>query len=238
MEPADDEGYPPYADRKRRKRGDLALTAVTWCTFCARGKNRVSTYTKWPLVAICRFYRRMKPSSQVSRSLLTLTMFTSPAPTRTPSVSTLFSIGCLCLAGTPRQLIRDVDGAVTFSPDGTHFAFSRGESLRTDLASRSASWLLKPTGPANGYLRHALETFRRTFWKARPGLRTARQLHFQPMSQRKTKAPRGMLSAISVSDGSVREIYSTPGTLGRPRWLPDGSALLVPMGDRPWSGGG
>ena len=33
-----------------------------------------------------------------------------------------------------------------------------------------------------------------------------------------------------MADGSVREVYSTPGAIGRPRWLPDGSGLLAPIG--------
>ena len=28
-----------------------------------------------------------------------------------------------------------------------------------------------------------------------------------------------------------REIYSTPNPIGRPRWLPDGSGLLAPIGN-------
>jgi TolB protein len=46
-----------------------------------------------------------------------------------------------------------------------------------------------------------------------------------------TKGLRGVLSAIAVSDGTVREIYSAPHPLGRPRWLADGSGLLVEMQD-------
>jgi len=38
-----------------------------------------------------------------------------------------------------------------------------------------------------------------------------------------------VLWAVSVADGSVREIYSTPDAIGRPRWLPDGSGLLAPI---------
>ena len=45
-----------------------------------------------------------------------------------------------------------------------------------------------------------------------------------------TKRLRSLLWAISVADGSVREIYSTPDAIGRPRWLPDGSGLLAPIG--------
>jgi Tol biopolymer transport system component len=40
-----------------------------------------------------------------------------------------------------------------------------------------------------------------------------------------------VLWAVSVADGSVREIYSTPDAIGRPRWLPDGSGLLAPIGN-------
>jgi Tol biopolymer transport system component len=46
-----------------------------------------------------------------------------------------------------------------------------------------------------------------------------------------TKGLRGVLSAISVSDGTVRDIYSAPHLLGRPRWLADGSGLLAEMQD-------
>ncbi len=47
------------------------------------------------------------------------------------------------------------------------------------------------------------------------------------------KGLRGVLWAVSVADGSVREVYSAPHPIGRPRWLPDGSGLLVAMGDPP-----
>ena len=46
-----------------------------------------------------------------------------------------------------------------------------------------------------------------------------------------TKRLRSVLWAVSVADGSVREIYSTPDAIGRPRWLPDGSGLLAPIGN-------
>jgi Tol biopolymer transport system component len=42
---------------------------------------------------------------------------------------------------------------------------------------------------------------------------------------------RSVLWAVSVGDGSVREVYSTPNVIGRPRWLPDGSGLLAPVGN-------
>ncbi len=44
------------------------------------------------------------------------------------------------------------------------------------------------------------------------------------------KSIRSVLWAVSVGDGSVREIYSTSNQIGRPCWLPDGSGLLAPIG--------
>jgi Tol biopolymer transport system component len=44
-----------------------------------------------------------------------------------------------------------------------------------------------------------------------------------------TKGLRGVLLAISVSDGTVRKVCLTPQPLGRSRWLADGSGLLVQM---------
>ena len=42
----------------------------------------------------------------------------------------------------------------------------------------------------------------------------------------------GVLWAVSVSDGAVREIYSTPDVIGSPRWFPDGRGVLAVIGDR------
>src|SRR5205823_12433458 len=46
-----------------------------------------------------------------------------------------------------------------------------------------------------------------------------------------TKSIRSVLWAVSVPNGSVREIYSTPNRIGRPLWLPDGSGLLASIGN-------
>ena len=45
------------------------------------------------------------------------------------------------------------------------------------------------------------------------------------------KSIRSVLWAVSVDDGSVREIYSTPDQIGLPCWLPDGSGLLASIGN-------
>src|SRR5271168_785357 len=43
------------------------------------------------------------------------------------------------LGGTPRQLIRDIDSPLTFSPDGKQFAFMRGVPERSDVELRVAN---------------------------------------------------------------------------------------------------
>ncbi len=121
------------------------------------------------------------------------------------------------LGGTPRQLVRDVDSSVGISPDGRRLAFLRGVVGTSEnrllvagvdgsgeriLATLSAAWISGPDWSPDG-----------------------KTLAVTTIAG--TKVTRGVISAISVSDGRVREIYSTPQGLGPARWLADGSALLV-----------
>ena len=64
---------------------------------------------------------------------------------------------------------------------------------------------------------------------AQRGPLTAKRLAFTTSESK--KSIRSVLWAVSVADGSVREIYSTPNQIGRPRWLPDGSGLLASIGN-------
>lgn len=64
------------------------------------------------------------------------------------SVNTLYQVPAL--GGTPKKLIEDVDGAVTFSPDGKEFAFQRHSTnpnediiLTADVATLVAKPLIK-----------------------------------------------------------------------------------------------
>jgi eukaryotic-like serine/threonine-protein kinase len=125
------------------------------------------------------------------------------------------------LGGTPRRAMPGgIDGVNSYSPDGTQFAFMRvtHNSPTVDVV------IAKPDGSNERVLatRPYLSEFTGTAWS--PDSKTVAFT-----SSEATRRLRSVLYAASVADGSVREIYSTPNAVGRPRWLPDGSGLLVPI---------
>jgi eukaryotic-like serine/threonine-protein kinase len=125
------------------------------------------------------------------------------------------------LGGSPRQLIRDIDSPVSFSPDGRQFAFTRGVPERGVLEVRIAN-----VDGSGDRLLASLPAFVRFFFGAAwsPDGKTIAVPTF-----RLGKENRFVLSAIEVADGHVRELYSSSEFLGQPAWLSDGTALLVPF---------
>jgi len=129
------------------------------------------------------------------------------------------------LGGTPRQLVRDIDAPVSFSPDGRQFASVRGvpEKNEADLlvakADGSGERLLAriPAVVAQGY-------FFGPAWS--PDGKT-----IVITTTEVTKGIRAVLSAVAVSDGKLSEIYSSVNPLGQVRWLADGSGLMAAIGD-------
>jgi serine/threonine protein kinase len=126
------------------------------------------------------------------------------------------------LGGNSRQLIRDIDAAVSFSPDGTQLAFMRGDPNAMAIDLRIAS--------ADGSGEHLL---------VRLPLYPVFMFGASWSPDGKTIALSGLqrgkdqkfaLSVIRVADASVTPIYSVPEFLGRPVWLPDGDSLLIPVG--------
>jgi serine/threonine protein kinase len=125
------------------------------------------------------------------------------------------------LGGTPRQLIRDIDSAASFSSDGKQIVYMRGVPDREAIELRIANtdgggdrlFSTLPYWP--GFIFGAV-------WSpddktiVAPGLR-------------RDKESRWVLTAINAADGSSREVFSGPEQIGRPAWLPDGSALLAPI---------
>ena len=129
------------------------------------------------------------------------------------------------LGGSNRLLIRDIDSPVGFSPDGQRFVYTRGVPPRNATDVRIAN----VDGSGDRLLARIEHTF--------PG--------FQPGA---TWSPDGrtvavplflyggrhsyVLDAVSVADGSARELFSSSGAIGRPLWLPEGDTLLLVMNDQ------
>ena len=129
------------------------------------------------------------------------------------------------LGGTPRQLVRDIDSPIAFSPDGRRFAFVRGVPDKSE-----ARVVVAGVDGSGERILAKLQAV--NYWMSLRGLDWSpdgKTLAVPSMGA--TKGARAVISAISVSDGTVREIYSTPNWLGRPRWMGDGSGLLVQMAD-------
>jgi Tol biopolymer transport system component len=126
------------------------------------------------------------------------------------------------LGGNPRQLIRDIDAPVGFSPDGSQIVFMRGLPDAAAIEVRIAS----ADGGGERLLArlpiHAIYMYGAS-WSpdakavALSGLQSGKEQNF-------------VLDIIRVSDGSVATLYSSPTFLGRPVWLPDGDSLLVAIG--------
>jgi eukaryotic-like serine/threonine-protein kinase len=128
------------------------------------------------------------------------------------------------LGGTPVKVASDVDSAPSFSPDGKRYAFLRGhpENGQVHLLVASAD------GSGERILRAApgspqVTTLVRPAWSADG--KTIVYMVYEPNNQQS-------LYAVSPDDGSSRLLYSTREDLGQPIWLPDGSALLIPISER------
>jgi Tol biopolymer transport system component len=124
------------------------------------------------------------------------------------------------LGGTPRLVMQEgLDFPNSYSPDGTQFAFLR---VRPDVGEVDVL-IANADGGKQRVLatRPYLDLFSwGPAWS--PDGKTIAVTTFEPR-----KGLRSVIWAISVGDGSMREIYSSSDFFGHLRWLPDGSGLLV-----------
>jgi DNA-binding winged helix-turn-helix (wHTH) protein/Tol biopolymer transport system component len=139
-----------------------------------------------------------------------------------PFYKYLYSIPVL--GGPARQLIADVDSPVSFSPDGHQFAFERGVASRNVVELRIAN--------ADGSGDRVVTTIQNgDVGLFQPGPNWSPDGRTIVASFRIVARPiPWVLASVSASDGSVREIYSSPVPIGRPVWL-SGQSLLVPHYD-------
>ena len=124
------------------------------------------------------------------------------------------------LGGTPRLVVREgLDFSTSYSPDGTQISFMRVRDDQIDVLIANADGSKQRLLATRPYL----DGFSwGTAWS--PDGKIIAITTFEPK-----KGLRSALWGISVSNGSMREIYSSPDSIGRLGWLPDGSGLLAPI---------
>jgi eukaryotic-like serine/threonine-protein kinase len=126
------------------------------------------------------------------------------------------------LGGPQRQLLQDVDGPVSFSPDGKQFTFMRGVLREKSVVEVRIANIDGSQERLLATLPTYLSVIHGAAWS--PDGRT-----IMASTMPRSKGKRFVLSAISLADGKVRELYSGWGTIGRPAWMPDGNSVIVPM---------
>ena len=128
------------------------------------------------------------------------------------------------LGGSPRQLIRDCDVPIDFSPDGLQIVFMRGDPDRDVIEIRIAE--------ADGSSERLLATLQShsrfqfgATWSPDAKTIVVPNLQLRPNHK-------WLLSAINVADGKVRVLTSfDERQVGRAVWMPDGHSLVAPVSE-------
>jgi len=134
------------------------------------------------------------------------------------------------LGGTPRQLVRDIDSAPAFSPDGQEFAFVRG------ILNTQGNQVLIAKADGSG---ERVLADRKGFDAGSPRVswsEDGKNLAFVSPETRDTLS-RWVLEVVSTKSGEVRDLHSFTTGARAAAWLPDGRGLLVVAID-PESGSG
>jgi eukaryotic-like serine/threonine-protein kinase len=129
------------------------------------------------------------------------------------------------LGGSSRLLIKDIDSPVSFSPDGQRFVYTRGVPPRNSTDVRIAN--------SDGSSDRLLVQIEHTFPDFQPGPTWSPDGRTVAVSLYLYGGRHSyILDAVSVADGSTRELFSSANAVGRPLWLPEGDTLLLVMNDQ------
>jgi eukaryotic-like serine/threonine-protein kinase len=129
------------------------------------------------------------------------------------------------LGGTPQQLVRDIDTAPAFSPDGHQFAFVRGilKPMANDVLIANAD------GSGERVLAHREGLM--------PGDMSVTWSHDGQTLAIVSSEPRGnasrwALETVSVKTGEVKDLHAFALPARAAAWLPDGHGVLVVATDQ------
>jgi DNA-binding winged helix-turn-helix (wHTH) protein/Tol biopolymer transport system component len=139
-----------------------------------------------------------------------------------PGVKYLYAMPTL--GGPPRLLIKDVDSPVSFSPDGRLFVFTRGIPTRSEIQVHTAN--------ADGSGDRLLASLQGSSVSFQTGATWSPDGRTIAVAVTRINPLRCELYTIAANSGSMKELYPSPGVVGRPLWLPDGDGLLMVVNDQ------
>jgi serine/threonine protein kinase/Tol biopolymer transport system component len=144
-----------------------------------------------------------------------------------PEVGYLYEMPVL--GGIPRQLLRNIDTAISIAPDGKRMAFVRGNPLKGESYLVAAN--IDGSDEKVLVTRKNPQTFT---WGSTelvpPAWSPDGQTIIASVSDRLQGGKFSVL-AVSVSDGAEKEIYTTTSFIGRLQFMPDGRGLVMVLAD-------
>jgi Tol biopolymer transport system component len=131
--------------------------------------------------------------------------------------------------GEVRKRVSDIDSPVSFSPDGSQFVYEHCLQPKNDIELKiadihgSGERLLATLHDASGFLFQPGPS-----WS--PDGKTIAVPALEAGARRVWT-----LFSVSVKDGSLKRLYSSPDRIGRPVWFRSGSTIVFPHRKQLWS---
>jgi len=127
------------------------------------------------------------------------------------------------LGGQARQLVKDIDTPVSFSPDGKQFVYMRGVPQSLTVEVRVAN----SDGSANHVLA-SIPAFMVPKMDQGPAWSPdGKTIAVTALAHGKENA--FVLRTIDVATGQVRELYRGKAYVGQPTWMLDGKSMIVAL---------